>query len=63
MRCGLNNRIRQDGSPVSVNRFIQQGLSHSFNLKLEQLSSKNVLKYALLGNWFSELSTQVEIWY
>ena len=37
---------------------------HSFDLKnLEQLSGKKVLKWALLGNRYSELFTEVEIWY
>ena len=36
---------------------------HSFNLKLEQLSCKKVLNFALLGNCFSDLFTEVEIWY
>ena len=32
-----------------------------FNLKLEQLSCKKVLKFALLGNYFSDLFTEVKI--
>ena len=32
--------------------------SHSFNLKLEQLSSKKVFKPALLGNYFSHFFTK-----
>ena len=35
----------------------------SFNLKLEQSSCKKVLKFALLGNCFSDLLTEVKIWY
>ena len=35
----------------------------TFNQKLEQLSSEKVLKFALLGNCFSELFTEVEIWF
>ena len=38
-------------------------LSHIFNLKLEQLSCEKVLKFALFGNYFSDLFTEVEIWY
>ena len=34
-----------------------------FNLKLEQLSCKKKLKYDLLDNCFSDLFTEVEIWY
>ena len=36
---------------------------HTFNLKLEQLSGKKVLKFPLLVNCFSDLFTEVEIWY
>ena len=32
-------------------------------IKLEQLSRKNMLKFALLGNCFSDLFTKVNIWY
>ena len=37
--------------------------SHCLDLKLEQLSGSKVLKFALLGNCFSDLFTEVEIWY
>ena len=40
-----------------------QGLSLIFNLKLEQLSHKKVLNFALVGNCFSDLFTEVKIWY
>ena len=52
--------------PFKLNLFDNYGNSkafHSFNLKLEQLSSKKVLKFALLCNCFSDLFTEVEIWY
>ena len=39
------------------------GLCHWVNLKLEQLSEKKFLNVALLGNCFSHLLTEVEIWY
>ena len=48
---------------VSLTIFVTLGLSRYFNLKLEQLSDKKVLKFALLGNCFSDLLTEVEIWY
>ena len=38
-------------------------LSNSFNLKLEQLSFKKVLKIVLLGKCLSDLFTDVEICY
>ena len=34
-----------------------------FNLKLEQLSFKKRQKFALLDNCFTDLFTEVEIWY
>ena len=34
---------------------------HRFNLKLEQLSSKKDLRFALLGNSFSDIFTEIEI--
>ena len=37
--------------------------SHSFNLNLEHLSCKKGLKFALLGNCFSDLSIEIEIRY
>ena len=40
-----------------------QGLSHSFNLKLEHLICKKVLKFDLLANCFSDLFTEVKIWH
>ena len=39
------------------------GLSHCFNLKLEQLDCKKVLKFAFVDNCFSDPFTEVEIWY
>ena len=36
---------------------------HSFNLKLEQLSHKKVLKFALLGNYFPDRFIAVKIWF
>ena len=35
----------------------------AYNLKLERLSGKKVLKFPLIGNRFSDLFTEVEIWY
>ena len=49
---------------ISLNILVTlKGLSHSFNLKLEQSSGKNVLKFALLGKCFFDLFNEVEIWY
>ena len=36
---------------------------HSFNLKLEQLSHKKVLKFGLLGNYFPDRFIAVKIWF
>ena len=33
------------------------------DLKLKKLSGRKVLKIALLGNYLSDLFTEVEIWY
>ena len=38
-------------------------LSHCFDLKLEQLSCRKVLKFSLLSNCFFYLLTEPEIWY
>ena len=46
-----------------VGNFGHSKAYHCFNLKLEQLSCKKVLKFVLLGNSFSDLITEVEIWY
>ena len=35
----------------------------TLNLKLEILSCKKVLKFALLSNCFSDLLSEVDIWY
>ena len=48
---------------ISLTILLTQGLSHSFNLKLKQLNCKKVLKFALLGNYFSDFFTDVEIGY
>ena len=34
-----------------------------FNLELEQLICKNLIKFVLLDTYFSELLTDVQIWY
>ena len=39
------------------------GLWHYFNLKVEQLSWKKWLKFALLGNFFSDLFKELQISY
>ena len=49
---------------ISLTIFVTEGLSHSFNLKLKQLNSKKVLKkFALLGNYFCDFFTDLEIGY
>ena len=35
----------------------------SFSLKLEKLSGKRMLKFALHDNYFSDLLIEVRIWY
>ena len=37
--------------------------AYYFSLKLEKLSGKNVLKFALLGNFISNLFPDVKTWY
>ena len=39
------------------------GISKTFNLKLEQLICKKVLKVVLLDNYFPDLFSNVQIWY
>ena len=39
--------------------FSERGLSHSFNLKLQQLSSEKVLRFVLLGNCSSDFFTEI----
>ena len=46
-----------------LNLILSIRFSHRINLKLEQLSLKKVLKLDLFGNCFSDLFTEVEIWY
>ena len=48
---------------ISLTLLKIEGLSQSFNLNLEQLSSKKVLKFDLLYNYFFDLLKVVEIWY
>ena len=36
---------------------------HRFNLKLEQLSGKKDVRFALLHNSSSDVFTEIEIWY
>ena len=43
--------------------FFERVFSHCFNLKLERLSCKIALKFPLLGNCYSDLFTEVKIWY
>ena len=38
-------------------------LSHSFNLKVEQLSCEKVQYFVLLDNYFNVIFTEVQIWY
>ena len=40
-----------------------QIMKPSFNLKLERLSCKKVLKFVLLDSFFFDLFTEVQIWY
>ena len=51
--------------PNSIPWIVRQplGLSHSFNLKLEQLSCEKVLNFVLLDNYFTDLFTEVQIQY
>ena len=49
----LPSNLSSSTVPVNVN------LAYSFNLKL---SYKNVLKFALRGNCFFNLFTEVQIW-
>ena len=56
-----SNSTQIPSNLISLTILATQGTLHSFNLKLEQLSSKNVLKFVLLGNCFSDILTEVEI--
>ena len=52
--------------PFKLNFFDNFGNStgfYSFKLKLQHFSCKKVLKFFILGNCFSDLFTEVEIWY
>ena len=48
---------------IALAFLVTLSLSHCFNLKVEQLSGKKVLNFPVLGNCFSDLFTEVEIWY
>ena len=54
-----SNLPQTPSSLISLTILVTQGLSHSFNLKLEQLNCKKVFKIALLANCFSDLFTEV----
>ena len=62
-------KVFDSNSPQSPSNLIFRqfrklwGFSHSFNLKLEQLSYEKVLNFVLLDNYFNNLFTEVKIRY
>ena len=50
-------------SLIYLTIFVNLRPRHSFILKLEQLICKEVPKFVLLDNYFSDLFTNVQIWY
>ena len=55
-----SNSVQPPSNLISLSVLVLKGLSDSFTLNLEQLSCKNVLKFALLGYCFCDLSTGVK---
>ena len=62
-QCFASNSTHTHSNLISLTILVTVSSSTQFNLELEQLSSKKVLKFALLGNCFSDLLTEVQIWY
>ena len=58
-----SNSLQTPSNIISLTFLVTVRILTLFNLKLEQLSGKKVVKLALLGNYFSNLFTEVEIWY
>ena len=62
-QCFASNSTQTHSNLISLTILVTVSSFTQFNLKLEQLSCKKVLKFALLGNCFSDLLTEVQIWY
>ena len=57
------SNLSQTPSNLIFDNFGNSKVLHSFNLKIEQLSCKKVLKFVPRGNWFSGIFPEVEIRY